>query len=135
MVGRTIRGAYGDVLRLPNGQYANFQPAIVYASSDEANIEYLRLFCHHMQQSGGIFDTFYDRLGVHRHYETGMVMIKPDMLERPSSLPGHIMDLFGSTGLHLVGCRVFSFSVKQVCLRLFTLPIFFLLLCLCILWL
>ncbi len=40
-------------------------------------------------------------------------MIKPDMLERPSSLPGHIMDLFGSTGLHLVGCRVFSFSVKQ----------------------
>ena len=40
-------------------------------------------------------------------------MIKPDMLERPSSLPGHIMDLFGSTGLHLVGCKVFSFSVRQ----------------------
>jgi len=46
-------------------------------------------------------------------YRAGMVIIKPDALERPSSLPGHIMDLFGSTGLHLVGCRVFSFSVRQ----------------------
>lgn len=113
MVGRTIRGAYGDFIRSPTGQVTHFQPAIVGASCDEGNRMYLDLFSRHLQNHGGIFDTFYNRLDVHKRFETGMVMIKPDMLERPSSLPGHIMDLFGSTGLHLVGCRVFSFSALQ----------------------
>jgi len=113
MVGRTIRGAYGDFIRDDNGHIHHFQPAIVSASTDEANELYLELFSRYMQDNGGIFDTYYDRLDIHKNYGTGMVIIKPDALERPSSLPGHIMDLFGSTGLHLVGCRVFSFSVRQ----------------------
>jgi len=113
MVGRTIRGAYGDFIRQKDGTITHFQPAIVGASSDEANRLYLKLFSKYLQTDGGTFDEYYDQLDIHKNYQTGMVMIKPDMLERPSSLPGHIMDLFGSTGLHLVGARVFSFSVAQ----------------------
>lgn len=113
MVGRTIRGAYGDFIRQENGAITHFQPAIVGAGNDISNLLYLRLFSKYMQQNGGIFDTYYERHDRHKNYETGMVMIKPDMMQRASSLPGHIMDLFGSTGLHLVGCRVFSFSPMQ----------------------
>jgi hypothetical protein len=65
------------------------------------------------------------------------VMIKPDNLERPSSLPGtppphrapryerevspspappgHIIDLFGTTGLQLIGARVFCMRYHLVC--------------------
>jgi len=40
-------------------------------------------------------------------------MIKPDNFVRPSALPGHILDLFGTTGLEIVGARVFSLSLRQ----------------------
>lgn len=113
MVGRTIRGAYGDFVRKEDGSITHFQPAIVGAGNDISNLLYLRVFHKYMQQNGGIFDTYYDRHDSHKNFETGMVMIKPDMLSKPSSLPGHIMDLFGSTGQHLIGCRMFSFSPAQ----------------------
>lgn len=40
-------------------------------------------------------------------------MIKPDNFKRASALPGHILDLFGTTGLHMVGTKVFSMSMGQ----------------------
>jgi nucleoside diphosphate kinase len=48
--------------------------------------------------------------GVMTPHETGLLMIKPDNLERPSSLPGHIIDMITTTGLHLKGCKVFSMT-------------------------
>ena len=45
--------------------------------------------------------------------DTGLVMVKPDNFKRPSALPGHILDLFGTTGLHMVGTKVFSMSLAQ----------------------
>jgi hypothetical protein len=71
MVGRTIRGAYGDFIRDDNGHIHHFQPAIVSASTDEANELYLELFSRYMQDNGGIFDTYYDRLDIHKNYGTG----------------------------------------------------------------
>lgn len=113
MVGRTIRGAYGDYKRLPNGDIEDFQPAIVHAGTSEANRQYLKVFAKYAEKDGGIVEDWYNHLDKYKSYESGMVMIKPDMLEKPSSLPGNIMDMLGSTGLHLVGCRVFSFSLDQ----------------------
>eukprot|EP01098_Paradermamoeba_levis_P003314 TRINITY_DN1525_c0_g1_i1.p1 TRINITY_DN1525_c0_g1~~TRINITY_DN1525_c0_g1_i1.p1 ORF type:complete len:216 (-),score=65.22 TRINITY_DN1525_c0_g1_i1:73-720(-) len=45
--------------------------------------------------------------------ETGLVVLKPDNFTKPSALPGHILDLFGTTGLQIVGTKVFSFSPKK----------------------
>lgn len=47
------------------------------------------------------------------HLETGLVLIKPDNLQRASSLPGHIIDLFGTLGLHIVGVKLFSMTLNQ----------------------
>lgn len=47
------------------------------------------------------------------HMETGLVLIKPDNLQRASSLPGHIIDLFGTLGLQIVGVKLFSMSLNQ----------------------
>jgi len=41
------------------------------------------------------------------------VMVKPDNFRRASALPGHMLDLFGTTGLHIVGTKVFSMSLAQ----------------------
>jgi len=75
MVGRTIRGAYGDFIRDDSGQIRHFQPAIVSASNDEANELYLELFSKYLQDYGGIFDTFYDRLDIHQNYRTGTYLL------------------------------------------------------------
>ena len=83
MVGRTIRGAYGDFIRGPGGHISHFQPAIVTAGSDEANRQYLRLFSRYLESHGGIFDTYYDRLGTHKNYQTGALARSP----LPSSPP------------------------------------------------
>ena len=47
------------------------------------------------------------------HMETGLVLIKPDNLQRASSLPGHIIDLFGTLGLQIVGVKLFSMTLNQ----------------------
>ena len=39
-------------------------------------------------------------------HQTGLVLIKPDNMERPSSLPGHIIDMITTTGLHCRGAKV-----------------------------
>ena len=45
--------------------------------------------------------------------ECGLVMLKPDLFQRPSARPGHIMDLLSSTGLRLVSTRLFSMSINS----------------------
>ncbi len=51
------------------------QPAIVSASSDEANKQYLRLFAKYLDTQGGTFDTFYDTLSAHTDYQTGAFLM------------------------------------------------------------
>jgi len=120
-VSRTIRGAYGDYRVDPaTEKIESFEPAIVTAHSDEANALYMRTFGRYAISDGGVLRSWYDDSSTSKDSEDpppvaeyGMVMIKPDMLDRPSSRPGNIIDLFASTGLHLVGCKIFSFSVKE----------------------
>ena len=107
---KTIRGSYGEFRIDPNsGQMVDFQPALVGSHSDEGNIRYLQVFSKYAFSDGGILNIEDDK----NAFTNAMVMIKPDSLEHPSARPGHIMDLFSSTGLTLIGCTVFSMSVAQ----------------------
>lgn len=106
-VGKTIRGAYGHHRRDAQGKISEFEPALVGAQHSEACHKYLEVFSKYADTDGGVL------ISPDQWNEVGMVMIKPDMLERPSSKPGHIMDLFSSTGLRLVGSRMLSMSVKE----------------------
>jgi len=106
--GLTIRGAYGDYARLSDGTVLNFQPAVLTAPTDKSNRSILKMFSKYLEKDGGVLPIADDDTS-----QTCLVMIKPDNLERPSSLPGHIIDLFGTTGLVIVGTRVFSMSLNQ----------------------
>jgi len=90
-------------------EVTDFQPALVSAHSDEANLLYLRVFSKYAFTDGGILHAPDEN----KILSNAMVIIKPDSLERPSARPGHIMDLFSSTGLALIGSSVFSMSVAQ----------------------
>eukprot|EP00656_Telonema_subtile_P050888 TRINITY_DN6708_c0_g1_i2.p1 TRINITY_DN6708_c0_g1~~TRINITY_DN6708_c0_g1_i2.p1 ORF type:complete len:254 (+),score=65.76 TRINITY_DN6708_c0_g1_i2:119-880(+) len=77
-------------------------------------------FKKHAATDGGRMDNWWeandgdsDGDGVLQPHETGMIMIKPDNMEKSSSLPGHIIDLISTTGLHCQGCRVVNMSVDQ----------------------
>jgi hypothetical protein len=62
MIGRTIRGAYGDYEKQPNGHITNFQPAIVGAAGWDANLKYLEIFAKYATSDGGIVDDWYTHL-------------------------------------------------------------------------
>lgn len=107
---KTIRGSYGDAHYDPiTGEMFDFQPGLVGAHSDEGNDRYLRVFSKYACDDGGILRVP-DPNG---DFSDAMVIIKPDSLMYPSARPGHIMDLFSSTGLQLIGTSLFSMSVVQ----------------------
>merc|ERR1712166_34926 len=114
--GNTIRGAFGD--------YATdrgvFQPAVVSAYTYKSNIEYLKLFAKYADTDGGRMENWWemndgdtDDDGTVDPHQLGMIMIKPDNMTKSSSLPGHIIDLISTTGLHCRGCKVVNMSVGQ----------------------
>ena len=108
---KTIRGSYGAFRLDPaTGEVVDFQPALVGSHSDDGNIRYLRVFSKYAFSDGGILNI---EDGKNEGFSNAMVMIKPDSLAHPSARPGHIMDLFSSTGLTLIGSSVFSMSVAQ----------------------
>ena len=116
-LGTTIRGAFGDYNRDTSGKIDYFQPSVVAPLTDKCNREYLEVFAKHAQKDGGVVDHWWfehdgdtDGDGQIDDHETGLLMIKPDNLERPSSLPGHIIDMISTTGLHCRGCKVFSMT-------------------------
>ena len=116
-LGTTIRGAFGDYNRDNSGKIDYFQPSVVAPLTDKCNREYLEVFAKYAQKDGGVVDHWWfehdgdtDGDGQIDDHETGLLMIKPDNLERPSSLPGHIIDMISTTGLHCRGCKVFSMT-------------------------
>ncbi len=110
--GLTVRGTFGDYAVDEDGRIHDFHPAALTAYSAEGNRAMLRLLADYAELDGGVVEgVIPQEQGV--RMETTLVMIKPDNLERPSSLPGHIIDLFGTTGLFIVGARLVSMSIEQ----------------------
>eukprot|EP01098_Paradermamoeba_levis_P003315 TRINITY_DN1525_c0_g1_i2.p1 TRINITY_DN1525_c0_g1~~TRINITY_DN1525_c0_g1_i2.p1 ORF type:complete len:463 (-),score=152.58 TRINITY_DN1525_c0_g1_i2:73-1371(-) len=103
--GRTIRGTYGDFLK-GDGKILKFDPAVLTAHTPQSNRNKLQIFAKYSDLDGGVMPAT-------DNSETGLVVLKPDNFTKPSALPGHILDLFGTTGLQIVGTKVFSFSPKK----------------------
>lgn len=110
--GATIRGTYGDYTESSDGSIHDFHPAVLTSYSTEGNREMLRLFADYLESDGGVIEGAIPQLPGVKH-ETTLVMIKPDNLDHPSPLPGNIIDLFGTTGLFLVGARLVRMSVDD----------------------
>jgi len=118
--GRTIRGTFGEYKKI-DGKVLRFQPSIFVPDNERLNDAFLELFAKYAEKDGGILSNeWYEKNypdtngdGILDKHETSLVMIKPDSLERPSSLPGHIMDLLGTTGLTVVGTRLISMSLND----------------------
>jgi len=106
--GHTVRGTYGEYFTLPDGKTIEFEPAVIAPTTPKSNLQTLALFAKFANSIGGVMPA-----DSKEHQETALVMIKPDQLERASARPGHIIDLFGTIGLQLVGTKVFSMSVAQ----------------------
>jgi len=106
---RSIRATYGYATADPSsGEIIEFQPGLVTSHSYESNMQYLRVFAKYAKSDGGIL-----RVPDKEGFSNGMVLIKPDAMRVPSARIGHTMDLFSSTGLHLIGIQVFSMSLNQ----------------------
>jgi nucleoside diphosphate kinase len=84
---------------------------VLAPQSDQSNRQCLEILSRYLESDHTLVHP--DFKGDRKGKETGLVMIKPDNFERPSSLPGHIIDMFGTTGLELVGAKVFSMSVNK----------------------
>ena len=107
-IGKYIRGAYGFCVRDEDtGHVVDFEPALVTAHTQAANHRYLKMFSKYAETDAGTL------IEPDQWEECGMVMLKPDLFTKPSSRPGHIMDLLSSTGLRLVSTRLFSMSINQ----------------------
>lgn len=119
-MGQSIRGAFGDYDIEASGKVREFQPAVVSAYTYESNLAYLKLFAKYADSDGGETSNWWeendgdtDGDGIVEEHGMGMIMIKPDNFRHASSLPGHIVDLISTTGLHCRGCRVVKMSVAQ----------------------
>jgi len=110
--GDTIRGTYGDYIRVPGGEIRYFEPAVLIATSREMADKQLRLLAEYASSDGGVFEHV-------MHYpegsnaQTTLVILKPDNFKKQSSRPGNIIDMFSRTGLYIVGAKVLHFSVAQ----------------------
>jgi len=110
--GDTIRGTYGDFIRVPEGEVRYFEPAVFVGTSPDMVEKHLRLFADYATTDGGVLEhvmTYPDDANV----ETTLVILKPDNFKKQSSRPGNIIDMFSRTGLYIVGARVLHLSVAQ----------------------
>ena len=112
IVGDTVRGTYGDFIRDGNGRVRYFEPAVLTAPTPEANVEHLKLFASHSDSDGGLF-TGRCKYPPGSRIETCLVLLKPDSFERPTRLPGSMVDVFSRTGLRIVGTKLINMTVAQ----------------------
>ena len=110
--GDTIRGTYGDFIRVPDGAVRYFEPAVFVGTSVDMVEKHLRMFAEYATSDGGILEhvmSYPEDADV----ETTLVILKPDNFKKQSSRPGNIIDMFSRTGLYIVGARVLHLSVAQ----------------------
>ncbi|NQT19781.1 MAG: nucleoside-diphosphate kinase [Planctomycetes bacterium] len=110
--GDTIRGTYGDYIRVPGGEIRYFEPAVLIGTSTEMVNSHLRLLADFASSDGGVLEHVMS-YPEGSNVETTLVILKPDNFKRQSSRPGNIIDMFSRTGLYIVGARVLHLSVAQ----------------------
>ena len=112
IVGDTIRGTYGDLIRDAEGRIRHFEPAVMTAPTAPLNIEHLKLLEKFCDTDGGIL-TGRCQYPPGSNVEACLVILKPDNFERPTRRPGNIIDVFSRTGLRIVATQLISMTVAQ----------------------
>lgn len=108
--GANIRGTFGEYTVAVGGAVHMFHPAVLSAFTPETNRAFLQLLATYAEKDGGVLAPDPRE---NRKVETTLVMVKPDNLDHPSTLPGNIIDRFGLTGLRIVGAKLVSMSVDM----------------------
>ncbi|MCX7933738.1 MAG: hypothetical protein N3A66_00590, partial [Planctomycetota bacterium] len=109
---KTLRDTFANFSVAPDGSFREFEPAVDTPPTPAANRELLRLLARFAESDGGVIERAVPQPpGV--KFETTLVMIKPDYLQRPSALPGNIIGMLSTIGLYIVGARLFHMSVEQ----------------------
>ena len=110
--GDTIRGTYGDYIRVPGGEIRYFEPAVLVGTSTQMVNKHLGLLAQYACSDGGVLERVMN-YPEGSNVQTTLVILKPDNFKKQSSRPGNIIDMFSRTGLYIVGARVLHFSVAQ----------------------
>ncbi len=109
---KTIRDSYGTYTMLPDGSIHDFHPAVDAPHSDTSNRELLRLLARYAEKDGGVLEHVIPDTKK-KKMQTTLVMIKPDILKQPSTLPGSLIGVLSTIGLYIVGARLVNLSVEQ----------------------
>jgi nucleoside diphosphate kinase len=110
--GDTLRGTYGDYVMHGN-TVAYFEPAVIVAMNRDTARAQLKIFKKYAGGDGGVLMESIRAFTGQQEGETSLVMLKPDTLQRKSTAPGNIIDMFSRTGLFIIGARLVRFSIAQ----------------------
>ena len=110
--GNTIRQTYGDYLVDGDGHTRYFEPAVITAADPEANRKQLQLLAEYADSDGGVVEDAV-QFAPGEEPETSLVILKPELFERPSRWAGNIIDVFSSSGCYIVGAKLVRLSVQQ----------------------
>ena len=110
--GDTIRGTYGDYIRVPGGEIRYFEPAVLIGTDTKMVNDHLRLLADYADSDGGVLEHVMS-YPEGSNAQTTLVILKPDNFKKQSSRPGNIIDMFSRTGLYIVGAKVLHLSVAQ----------------------
>jgi len=110
--GVAIRDTYGDYVLGTKGEVKYFEPAVLAAPTQEEAAFKLKLWARYSDTDGGLVDDTIQYPANAKPQRT-LVLIKPDNFNFPSGRPGHVLDVFSSTGLYIVGMKVHQMSVAQ----------------------
>jgi len=113
VTGHTVRGTYGDFQSNADGSIRYFEPAVICGPCAETAEEELAFFARTATTDGGVIEESVDFLPGAEHFQTQLVILKPENFERRSRRPGYIIDVFSRTGLYIVGAKLLSMSAAQ----------------------
>lgn len=110
--GETIRNAYGDLVRNPDGSVRYFEPAVLTSDPHYPAHDDLLMWCDYLKTQPALLEN----VCCYQHpekVEQTLVLIKPDAWRERSARPGAIVDMFSRTGLRIIGCKLTRISVNQ----------------------
>lgn len=106
----TIRGTYGDFIKVDDGKIEYFEPAVLTSTDPTTNIKQLDLFAKYALSDGGVLENVID-FGKDKKPETSLVILKPFETQDPR--PGNIIDVISRLGFSMVGIKLIKMSTEQ----------------------
>jgi len=89
-----------------------FEPAVLTGVTPEMNEAHLKLFRDYAYTDGGyVLDALQE--AEKDHFETSMVVLKPESFRHRNPLPGNIMDFFARSGMFITAMKVLELGVEE----------------------